>query len=114
MTGALDVVGMDRSDLASGHWHWRKDEEVEEKARMKRTARIAMTIVSHATYGAIRSYVDIEHSELVALDLRCGVLTKPLRRQSRCFAFGGASALESVNQSWSTSAKVDIATLHER
>ena len=69
-----------------------------------------MTIVSHATYGAIRSYVDIEHSELVAFDLH-GVLTKPLRRQSRCFAFGGASALESVNQSWSTSAKVDMATL---
>ena len=106
--------GSFRSSVRSRHWHWRKDEEVEEKMQMKRTARIAMTIVSHATYGAIRSYVDIEHSELAALDLRCRVLTKPLRRQSRCFAFGGASALESVNQSWSTSAKVDIATLYER
>ena len=36
-----------------------------------------------------------------------------LRKQSRrvVFIFGGCIAFDSVNQSWSTSAKVDIATL---
>ena len=40
------------------------------------------------------------------------LLTKPLRTQSRGLTFvGGARALDSVNHSWSTSAKVDMATL---